>query len=100
MIQMQAHSIPDECEALDVETLDRSEIIAKLRTLEAQRSAWELRIRVAQEREDIWKDCIKELSMILAETFDAGHAAISAQAERAAVFMEELQQISKNVEDK
>ena len=91
--------IEDVCLPMSVETCDRSDLIAHIRELERQRSAWELRVRACEEREQLWKMFLNDMGAILAATFQAGHDAVSEQANRAAQLTEQLAAVAKKVED-
>lgn len=96
---MLAPTIEDVCDPAAVEGMDRSELITQLRALEALRSAWELRVRVCEEKEQLWKNVLSEMGALLALTFQKCHDSIVQRAEEAAKLMDELKQMAKHVED-
>lgn len=93
-----APSIPDIFEPLEVEPLDRSVLIGTIRELERQRSAWELRIRACEEREQLFKMFLNDMGAILAATFQSGHDAVDVQAQRAAELVEQMARTMAKVE--
>lgn len=93
-----ARDMLDVCTEADVTTLDRADLIRWIRSLEQQRSAWELRIRASQERESLYARFLQDLTNILAASFQVGHEAINTHAERAAQLTEMMGQILKQVE--
>lgn len=96
---MLSPSIPDVLPAAAVEQMDRSELIAHIRWLETQRSSWEFRVRVCEEKEQLWKNLLQDMGMVLAATFNNCHVAISQQAEEAAKIAEQMAVIGRKVED-
>lgn len=74
-------------------------MIAEINRLEALRSAFELRVRICEEKEQLWKNLLMDMGKILAATFQAGHDAISEQAERAAQLAEQMKKIGQHVEE-
>lgn len=95
---MLADSLPDECDPTDVAALDRSELIDRVRTLEEQRSMWELRIRIAQERESMYLAFVNDMGTLLAATYQYMHDGISEQARKAEKLIEMIQEMVKKVE--
>lgn len=96
---MLANSIPDVQEPLTVEKMDRAELIAHIRHLEGIRSQWEYRIRLCEEKEQLWKNLMRDMGLVLAATFRTCHEAISLQAENAATIAEEMRLIAEKVEN-
>lgn len=95
---MLADSLPDEYEPTDVAALDRSELIDRVRTLEEQRSMWELRIRVCQERESLYLSFVNDMGQFLALTYQGLHDAVSAHAQKAEQLIETIQNTVRKVE--
>jgi len=96
---MLAPNIPDVLDPAEVERLDRSELIAHIRELERQRSAWEYRVRACEEKEQLWKNLLQDMGLVLAATFQKCHQAISDRAEEAAKIAENMAAIGRKVED-
>lgn len=94
-----APQIPDVCDPMEVETADRSVLIGTIRELERQRSAWELRVRACEEREQLYKMFLNDMGAILAATFQSGHDAVDEQAQRAAKLTEQMALTMARVED-
>lgn len=82
-----------------VETMDRSELIALIHKYESQRSQWELRVRLCEEKEQLWKNLLQDMGVVLANTFAKCHDAISGQAEEAAQIAEKMSAFGRHVED-
>lgn len=93
------YDIPDVYEPLAVERLDRADLIGYIRHLEQLRSAWELRVRQCEEREQLWKMFLSDMGSILAATFQSGIDSIQEQADRAAHLMDQMKHAAKKVED-
>lgn len=96
---MLATTIEDVQEPADVERMDRSELIALIKRHEAMRSQWELRIRMCEEKEQLWKNLLMEMGKVLAATFQNCHNAISEQAEAAAKIAENMKSIGRMIEE-
>ena len=96
---MLAPNIPDVVQAVTVEKMDRAELIAHIRMLERQRSAWEYRVRTCEEKEQLWKNLMQDMSVILATTFQELQLAIREQAAQAQDVCEKMQVIAQKVED-
>lgn len=96
---MLSPDIPDIVDMLSVETLDRAELIAHIRYLERLRSVWECRVRVCEEKEQLWKNLLRDMGLILAGTFQNCHNAIIEQAEKAAELTERMAVIGRHVEE-
>jgi len=96
---MLAPNIPDVLEPFDPSGKDRSELIACIRELERRHSTFELRVRVCEEKEQLWKNFMRDMGIILAATFAQCHSAISRQAEEAANLTEQLKIVAQNVEN-
>jgi len=96
---MLAPSIPDIQEAATVESMDRSELIAHIRELERQRSVWEFRVRVCEEKEQLWKNLMSDMSTVLATTFAKLHESVNQRAEEAGVIAEQMKKFAHTVED-
>lgn len=95
---MLAHEIPDELEETVVETLDRSELIARVRELERQRSAWELRVRACQERESMYLQFVNDIGTQLYNTYQALHEKVNEQAKIAEAITEAIQTMIRKME--
>lgn len=96
---MLAPDIPDVIPAATVEQMDRSELIAHIRMLERQRSSWEYRVRVCEEKEQLWKNLMHDMGIVLAATFQKCHQSISERAEEAAQIAEQMKAIARRVEE-
>ena len=95
---MIATELPDELALLDVTGLDRAELIQRIRELERQRSAWELRVRACQERESLFLGFVNEMGQFMAQSFQAQHDTINVVAEKGAQLVAVIQQMVRKVE--
>lgn len=96
---MLAPSIPDVLEPFDPTDKDRSELITRIRELERRHSAFELRVRICEEKEQLWKNLLMDMGNVLGATFVNAHAAINEQAEAAAKIAEQMSEMGQFVED-
>ena len=96
---MLAHEIRDILSAFDPVGKDRAELIAHIQELERQRSAWELRIRACEEREQLYKNFLNDMGALLASTFQVMHDATSRQAEKTARLIENMRDVLAQVEE-
>lgn len=96
---MLAHELRDIIGHFDPVGRDRAELIEHIQELERQRSAWELRVRACTEREELYKTFLNDMGAILAATFQAGHNAVSDNAEKAALLTEAMARVLKRVEE-
>jgi uncharacterized membrane protein YccC len=88
----------DELDETEVEGLDRSELIAQLRRLEGQRSAWEMRVRRCQERESLYKGFVEDIAKLLTVSIQLQTEGTKRVGEQAAKLMETIQQVMEQVE--
>lgn len=78
---------------------DRSELIAHIRHLEELRNVWEFRVRICEEKEQLWKNVLFEMGKIVHGVFQGTQDAIVEQSEKAAQLMEDLQAMAKHTEE-
>lgn len=95
---MIARQMEDELEPLAVEELDRSELIARIRTLEEQRSVWELRIRACQERESLFLQFVNDMGAVMSATFQAEFDDLARRTQKVEEMMRMIQEMAKMVE--
>lgn len=96
---MLSPTIEDVQSPAAVEGMDRAELIALVRTHEAKLSQWELRVRVCEEKEQLWKNLLQDMGSVLALTFVKSHQAINACAEEAAQIAEKMAAFGRHVEE-
>ncbi len=95
---MLADEMTDELDEATVEELDRAELIALVRRLEHQRSAWEHRIRLCQERESLYKGFVEDIGKLLAVSIQIQTEGTQRVGEQAARLMETIAQVMREVE--
>ena len=96
---MLANEISDECEPMEVDLLDRSELIARIRNLERQRSAWELRIRACQEREELFLSFVNDMGKLITMSLHQRQQALHAEMAMATNLMETIDTVMQKVRD-
>src|SRR5882757_4039320 len=97
-MKMLANEMSDEIEPAYVAGMDRAELIARIKSLEEQRSAWELRVRACQERESMYTRFLNDMGTRLAGTYQAMHDAVSVEAAQAEGLVEAIKKMMKQVE--
>jgi hypothetical protein len=78
--------------------MDRSELITAVRELRQQRAAWEQRIEAAIEREELARDMVKEMALMVSSLFKREHAELAQRAEGAGDLIQQINEILRKAE--
>jgi len=96
---MRVEHIPDVTPRfVSRETTTRQEYCTYISKLENERSCWESRIRVCQEREFMYKKMVNDMAAFLMATFQSGHETVSENAAKAGELIEAMQACMRRLE--
>lgn len=99
---MKSTDMPDFYQPLTpgvINTLTQGELIAYIRELERARSLWDARIRLCEEREFMYKRFVNDMAILLAQTFQQEHDAVSANATQATAMIESIKKCLQKLDD-
>ncbi len=85
-------------ESLPVERMDRSELIAELRSLEQQRSAWEERLNAYAEREELCRDMVRQMFLMVSNLFKREQAELAQRADGALNLVSQMNEILRKAD--